>query len=149
MEIQSKIEVRKLTEADLESFFRCRLRALQQTPTAFLISYQDELAQGPGRFLKSLGHRGSDRAIFGAVKAGVVIATLAVFKEEQTRINHKAMIWGVHVDQEYRGQGLGGKMIDQAIAFAKNEMKVMNIGLSVETLNESARKLYESRGFVR
>lgn len=140
------MELRRLGPTDLASFYEIRLRALQTAPTAFLSTYDQEKADGPGRFAETRGSVDNSRAIFGAVVDGNVVATLAIGREERTRINHKATIWGVFVDIKYRGDGLAGKLLDLAIQFAIKEMQgVRALGLSVESENTSAAKVYASR----
>lgn len=144
------MEIRRLLAGDLASFFENRLRALSTAPTAFLSTYADEKSDGPGRFAKSLDPASKERAIFGAVVEGKVVATVAIGRETSRRINHKATVWGVFVDSEFRGQGLSGKLLDLAIGFAREEMPgVRAIELSMESGNKPAEKVYLSRGFVK
>lgn len=60
------VEIRRLNDDDLDNLFACRLRALKSTPSAFLVSLEEEKAKGPSHFSRSLGHKGTERAIFGA-----------------------------------------------------------------------------------
>ena len=94
-----------------------------------------------------MSHSGYDRAIFGALVQHEVIGTVGIFKEERPKTEHKAMIWGMYVDVEYRKQHVGAKLLDIAIQFAKDEMNVKVLGLSLESKNQAAKKLYDSRGF--
>jgi len=99
------------------------------------------------RFLKSLNHSGNESAIFAALDGKTVIATLGIYKEDHIKKNHKAVIWGMYVDKNYRRQGLGHRLLDTAIQFAQHNMRVASVALSVEFKNESAKKLYLSKGF--
>ena len=141
------MEIRRLRKTDLQNFFECRLRALKSSPSAFLISYDEEKTKGADHFLKSLEHDGNERAIFGAFAGGEIIGTLGIYREDHSRINHKATIWGVHVDAGFRGQGVGRKLLKRALGFAKDEMGVLSVALSVESKNTPAQKLYASQGF--
>ncbi len=141
------MELRRLIESDLESYFANRLRALQNAPSAFLTTFEEEKKRGNAHFKNTLSHLGNDKAIFGAVNEGKIVATIGIFREDRPKLLHKAMIWGMYVDVDYRRGGTGAKLLDLAIHFAKNEMKAASIQLSVESTNHSARKLYESRGF--
>jgi len=143
------MEIRRLVESDKDSFFECRLRALRSTPSAFLIYYEDEKAKGPDHFLKSLNHSGSGRAIFGAFDNKKLIGTIGIYKEEYRKISHKATIWGMHVDEAYRGKGVGGQLLDVALRFAKNEMGALSVSLSVESNNLPAKNLYLKKKFIR
>ncbi|MGE3974424.1 MAG: GNAT family N-acetyltransferase [Bdellovibrionales bacterium] len=141
------MELRRLTSKDLDSYFANRLRALQNAPSAFLTTYEEEKAGGNVFFKETLAHDGNQKAIFGAVVDGVVVGTIGIYREERPKVSHKAMIWGMYVDTKHRNKKIAGKLLDLAIDFAKNDMKVEVVGLSVESGNESAKQLYESRGF--
>jgi ribosomal protein S18 acetylase RimI-like enzyme len=123
------------------------LRALKSTPTAFLISFDEEKANGSTHFLKSLSHKGNDRAIFGAFEGQEIIGTIGVYKEDHHKISHKATIWGMHVDEDHRGKGIGRQLVDTALKFAKKDMAVISVSLSVESNNQAAKKLYLAKGF--
>jgi ribosomal protein S18 acetylase RimI-like enzyme len=54
----------------------------------------------------------------------------------------------LYVDEHYRKMGIGKKLIDEAIAFAK-ENKSNFVQLETATHNYNAQHLYESIGFVK
>src|SRR4051794_9123187 len=109
------MELRRLAIADLESFFRCRLSALEKAPTAFLRDAEEERAGGSGFFAPTLSHAANDRAIFGALEHEQVIASIGIFRQAGARLAHKASIWGMYVATEHQGKGLGAKLLDLAI----------------------------------
>lgn len=141
------MEIRRLVPTDLDAYFANRLRALENTPSAFLVTLEEEKARGTARFLETLSHTGQEKCLFGAVSEGMVVGTLGLFREDRPKTRHKAMIWGMYVDVAHRKQGIGGKLLDLAIKFAREEMRVDAIFLSLEADNRAARQLYESRGF--
>jgi ribosomal protein S18 acetylase RimI-like enzyme len=55
---------------------------------------------------------------------------------------------GIGVASESRGQGVGKRLIERAIAFAKTD-GVASVTLSVDPGNTRAMALYEKMGFVR
>ena len=141
------MEYRRLNSQDFESYFANRLRALQQTPSAFLVTYAEAKEGDQSHYKNTLACIGKENLIFGALNEGQVVATLGLSQEERSSTKHKAIIWGMAVDIEYRKRGIAAKLLDMAIQFAKDEMKVKLVQLSVEANNLPARKLYESRGF--
>lgn len=141
------MEYRRLTEQDLTSYFANRLRALSEAPTAFLTTLEEERTQGPSRFAETLESKTHERVIFGALHEGEVIGTVGISRETRKKIQHKARMWGMFVDVEFRSQGVGGRLVDLAIQHARNHLNVTGIYLSLESGNEPARRLYESRGF--
>src|SRR5688572_3049248 len=115
------MEFRRLDKNDVASYFANRLRALQDTPSAFLVTYEEEKANGPSRFEKTLSHEGNERAIFGALVNGEVVGTIGIFKEDRPKMRHRATIWGMFVDREHRKKKAGNRLVELAIEFAKNE----------------------------
>lgn len=141
------MEFRRLSSKDLNSYFANRLRALKNSPSAFLTTYEEEKARGNSHFAETLARQDTENLIFGALKDGSVVGTIGIFREERPKISHKAMIWGMYVDTDWRKNGIGGQLVDLALKFAKNDMKVQLVQLSVEATNTGAKRLYESRGF--
>lgn len=56
-------------------------------------------------------------------------------------------IWDIEIDEAVRGAGHGGKALDQ-IEILVGEYGAKRLGLHVFEANASARRLYESKGFV-
>ena len=140
-------QIRRLAVTDLDAYFINRLEALKDSPSAFLTTYEEEVARGNEHFKNTLSHTGNDKVIFGAVHDQKILGTIGLYKEEKPKLSHRAGMWGMYISPEIRGQGYGQKLLDVAIHFAKTEMKSHGIGLSVESNNKRAIKLYESRGF--
>ncbi|KAF1924399.1 uncharacterized protein M421DRAFT_424852 [Didymella exigua CBS 183.55] len=57
-------------------------------------------------------------------------------------------MYEIHLDDRLRGQSLGGTMINWAISQARL-VKISKTMLTVFTVNESARRLYDREGFVK
>jgi ribosomal-protein-alanine N-acetyltransferase len=55
-------------------------------------------------------------------------------------------ILNIAVDSQYRGQGLGGRLLDAALAEVRSR-GANAVFLEVRESNEPARRLYSSRGF--
>lgn len=53
------------------------------------------------------------------------------------------------LDKEYRGQGLGSKVLEAAISRAYEDFGVRPIVLEVQKDNENAARFYERNGFTR
>lgn len=66
----------------------------------------------------------------------------------QHRTSHITYLGGVAISTEMKGKGLGSRMFEEILAFAK-EQKIRRVELSVATHNHRAIKLYEKSGFQR
>jgi ribosomal protein S18 acetylase RimI-like enzyme len=141
------MQLRRLLHSDLNSYYANRLRALQDSPSAFLTTFEEERARGSALFETTLAHTGGEKAIFGAIAKEGIVGTIGILRQERSKTSHKALIWGMYVDGTHRGNGIGGKLLDMAIQFAIKEMTATAVYLSVESNNQIAKRLYESRGF--
>src|SRR5512137_1202146 len=80
---------------------------------------------------------------------------LSVVAEEDGVILGYAVAWGTEethlanlaVSEDERGKGVGGKLLDEVIAFAQRS-KAQSMYLEVRVSNTIARKFYSERGFV-
>ncbi|MFH9347810.1 GNAT family N-acetyltransferase [Kitasatospora sp. NPDC017646] len=141
--------IRRLGVADAEPYRAFRLAALRGTPSAFTSGYAEERAKpitdtirrlaeaehGPGVLL---GAFGDDGALVGT-------AGLRVKQRSQER--HKATLYGMAVAGPAGGRGIGGALVDRALAVAADDARLRQVLLTVSEGNEPALRLYTSRGF--
>ena len=71
-------------------------------------------------------------------------ATLCVFESPTGR---KASVEDVVVSSQYRGQGLGKKLMEHVIDYAKRELRDVDIHLTSRPHRVAANKLYQQLGF--
>lgn len=101
------------------------------------------------------GHIGVDSVSDGDVSAhhaGAILGFMS-FKlepedEELKLIRPVLYMYEIHLDDRLRGQSLGGRMINWAISQARL-VRISKMMLTVFTVNESARRLYEREGFTK
>ena len=141
------MELRKLTNIDLDACWQCRLRALEFAPTAFGTTLSECIANGSGRLQRIFSGDGINEVVFGAVLENKIVGMLIVSRENGLKSRHKASITSMYVDLDQRKKGIATQLLDLAIEHAKNRMGAIAIFLSVEASNSSAQKLYSSRGF--
>lgn len=80
---------------------------------------------------------------------------LSVVAEDEGVILGYAVAWGAEethlanlaVSEVERGKGVGGKLLDEVVAFARRS-KAGSMYLEVRVSNTTARKFYAERGFV-
>ncbi len=68
-------------------------------------------------------------------------------REAMHKESHKAYIWGVYVAPHARGAGVGQKLMSRTLLFAEDQLKVIQVNLSVNSKNPAAIALYERLGF--
>jgi ribosomal protein S18 acetylase RimI-like enzyme len=143
--------IRFLDSGDLTAYRDLRLAALQESPTAFGSSYVEEADLPLTEFADRLRPPNKpDNGVIGAfVDDGRLVGVLGFGREYRVKRAHIASIWGMYVSPEFRGQGFGAALLDEAIAHARRLGSVRQIILSVTASNVAAGALYRSRGFER
>lgn len=143
------MEYRRLIHTDLDSYYENRLRAVEAHPTAFLTTVEETRLNGKAHFLNTLALAGHERAIFGALNEGKVVGAVGIFQQERPKLVHKAQLWGMNVDPEFRNRGVGENIMRLLVRHAKEKLKVVSINLTVESNNIFAIRLYEQFGFKK
>ena len=72
---------------------------------------------------------------------------IGLYRDQRAKRRHKGWIWGMFVEERYRGTGLGRALLEEAISTARNMLGLRCVLLSVTGSQESARRLYLSAGF--
>jgi L-phenylalanine/L-methionine N-acetyltransferase len=98
------------------------------------------------RYLKA-ARRHPDAAVFVAEVDGRVVGRLSLARDPHPASGHVADL-GLMVAEAYRRQGIGRRLLEQAVAWARVS-DVEKLELHVFPWNEAALKLYESFGFER
>lgn len=142
------IQIRRLEIKDVDACFALRLKGLQESPTSFLSTYSEEKTAGLSFLTKVLSRTDPDNVMFGGFVQNQLAGVIGIFREDKIKVHHKGNIWGMYVDDPYRRKGIGRKLLDTAIAYAKNPMQCLSLYLTVEAANAGARQSYESVGFT-
>lgn len=135
-----KMVLRELNEKDLES----------------LIKLYEQLDDANGNFTAEDARKiwkteieGNKKIkYFGAVENGKVISTCyCLIIPNLTRLGSSiAFVENVVTDSEYRGQGLGRKVMEMAIEFAR-ENNCYKVILQSASFRKEAHQFYENLGF--
>jgi GNAT superfamily N-acetyltransferase len=137
--------IRQLIESDAAQFLELRREALVREPYAFGSS------PGHDRFgsVEDVRHILADReqAVFGAFDTDIVGA-LGVRRLMRPKLHHKAELWGMYVRESHRRSGLGRRLLESSIQFAREQKGVRQLHLTVTERAVAAAALYETLGFV-
>lgn len=133
------MEFRELTASDLASL----LQLYRQ-----LDADDAEISEEHSRQVWEEIGRNDDIRYFGAVDDGRVVSSCyAVYIPNLTRGNRGiCFIENVVTDKDYRKRGLASRVIDLAIAFAK-ERRCYKVILQSGMARTEAHRFYESKGF--
>ncbi len=137
---------RRAVPADWQAIRALRLRARAVDPQAFRTTLdqerQAEEAQSAERVAR--GASSPTEAIWVALAdSGELVGMSGIASEGQS-----FRIWGMWVAPEFRKQGLGSRLLEHLVAWARAVRPTAAVKLEVNPSQGAAAHLYESRGFV-
>lgn len=138
--------VRRLLPEDAGAFQALRLRALLECPSAFSASHAEEVDTSLEIIAQRLAPK-PEGAVFGGFIGPDLAGIIGIEREAQTKLAHKAYIWGMYVAQAHRRSGAGRELMLAALQYASADLGVLSVNLGVNTTNTAAIRLYESVGF--
>ena len=151
-------EAVRLGTGDAARYMKFRRRMLLDAPLAFSATPDDDRALEATHLARYLTD--DRKALFGveqpiaeidgkrdADTTVALIAAAGLVGTAAGKFAHRARIWGVFVDPDYRGRGLGRLVMRAAIALAEKWDGVDYIDLGVSENSTAAWRLYESLGF--
>lgn len=138
--------IKRITAEDGLVFKEVRLRALQDTPTAFSSTYAKE-AQFPDEEWRSRAARcnGVDRIGFLAYDDDRACGMVFCFIEEHDK--DEGTIVSMWVAPEVRQAGVGRLLIDSVVGWARS-LGMHRLKLMVTSVNPGAIAFYERNGFT-
>jgi GNAT superfamily N-acetyltransferase len=136
-----EIRLRQLDEEDWATYKRVRLEALREAPYAFGSTLAREQDRPEADWRRAV----ASRIRFVAESGSAVVGTVSCGDGESTGVAALTAMW---VDPGFRRQGVGARLVQQAIEWAR-ETGYGQVVLWVVEGNEEAERLYERHGFRR
>ncbi len=87
--------------------------------------------------------------VLGAIHEGEIAGVIGLSFEQREKLRHKVTLFGMYVRPQWRGQGLGRRLVLAALEHARERPGVRVAQLTVTEGNGPAEALYEGCGFVR
>ena len=137
-----RLDIRALTEDNIEDFQHLRLRALREYPDSFGLSSETVAAK------LRLAAGSQDDFTLGAYRDGELVGMVGFYRDSGgEKMRHKGHVWGMYVASRRQGQGVGRTLMHELLARATLLPGLEQVQLAVVTRNEPARGLYASLGF--
>ncbi len=136
------IEVKALPPERWGETRELRLQALKTDPIAFGSSYEEE-----ENLAEAEWQRRMKNALF-ALSDDKVVGTITYVFSDRVKSKHIARIFGFYVDPNYRGRGVGRKLLESALKLIQKNKDVVKVQLFVNPEQGVAVKLYKEMGFV-
>lgn len=143
--------IRALHRKDATEYRLLRLDALERYPASFATS-RAEWVKMSLKQIEEMVCPGDGSIVLGAFHAErsfgeLMIGIGGLKRQDKEKYRHKAMIWGMYVDPEWRGQGVARSLMEGLIDHARAQSELQLILLTVTEGNAAAQALYERLGF--
>ena len=134
------MEIRELNEGDLESLVKL-YEQLDGSNEGFTVQAARSVWKNEIEGNKNIKY-------FGAIEDGKVVSTcFCLIIPNLTRLGSSAcFVENVVTDKDHRGQGLGKKIMERAIAFAR-ERDCYKVILESASFRKEAHQFYKNLGF--
>ena len=141
------MNIRALGPEDAPAFQELRLFALNESPSAFGSSYEEERNRTTQQ-IEAFVAGSPERTIFGCIANNQLVGVCGVGREQGLKQRHIAFIRSMYVAPTARGHGVGRELLLAAVDKAEHWSGVEQVSLAVTATNEPAVNLYRSCGFV-
>jgi RimJ/RimL family protein N-acetyltransferase len=138
----AQIQVRRLAGTEGAAYREIRLQALRGNPEAFGSTFEAESI----RPLEHFSGRVAQCPVFGAFRDAEIVGMAGFLGREGAKDAHKGYLWGMYVRADARNAGVGRRLAEAVIDYARQHVEVLQ--LDVVSENEAARRLYASLGFL-
>lgn len=145
------ISIRRLTHDDADTYRAFALKALQDTPSAFIVTYDEYLSKPIGWVKERISSPQQPHSfILGAFdhEASEMVGMVGLDVLPRAQERHKAFLYGMAVSPSCRGRGIGRALVEHTLAEAASVQGVRQVLLMYSEGNASAERLYRSCGFV-
>ena len=149
MTTSDQIAIRFLTGEDAAEYWRLRLEMLEREPQAFSASAEEHRWLGIDVVRERIAPLEEEQFIVGAFERARLAGAVGFYRDKGLKTRHKGHVWGVYVEPQQRGAGLGRKMLETLLQHAAAISGLAQVLLSVAATQTPALRLYESLGFQR
>lgn len=143
--LSESLDIRPLTVKDVAAFKRLRLSAIADAPTAVWPTADEEAKRTREEVVARIEQTPA-QVVLAAFSGAELVGIAGLRREPLIQVAHKATLWGVFVQPQFRKAGVARELLARIKACAQ-EMGAMQIHLCVNAENIRAKNLYRSIGF--
>lgn len=141
------MQIRPVEASELEALHVLRLQGLQEWPSAFGSTYEEESVFTPERVRTRFSLTDENFVIGAFANDGRMVGMAGFKREERIKTRHKGGIWGMYVLPEARRHGVASAMLQEILVRARRLEGLHQVTLGVITTCEAAHRLYLANGF--
>lgn len=141
-----EIDIRPITRDEAPAWRALRLEAMRAYPSAFSADPNDWERLSLDAVASRIALPGDDDVLFGAYLDGQLMGCAGFMCEAGAKEAHKGYLWGVYVRATLQGRGLGERLTQAVIDWARPRVDLLRCSVSSENLG--ARALYLRLGFT-
>jgi RimJ/RimL family protein N-acetyltransferase len=136
---------RALTIEDFDAYNELREMALNVGTEIFVSTNDEERSSRKAKFTSRMQDDFS--FVMGAFEGNILIGVVTFIREDRIKIKHKGGIYGMFINPDFQGKGIGSKLMKLTLekAFKMEGLRQINLGVMSSNLN--AIRLYEKMGF--
>ena len=140
-----RVVIRPLAAGDIAAYRALRLAALEESPTSFSASPEEEALLSDGE-IAARAVPEPPGIVFGGFADGNLVGMATYIPSNRAKMRHKAVMAAVYVAPEWRSARLGRRLVEAVVAHAARQRVILQC--TVTAHNGSARRLYHALGFV-
>ena len=143
------MKIERLSPHYAEAYRALMLEAYAAHPDAFTSSVAERAALPLSWWEARLAEDSTPaEMVFGATNGSALLGVAGLALEKREKARHKATLFGMYVPPAGRGQGVGQKLVEAVLAYARTRDGVRIVQLTVTQGNRPAEVLYTRCGFV-
>jgi RimJ/RimL family protein N-acetyltransferase len=135
------ITIEKFIEDRWQDYRDLRLESLKNEPIAFSSSYEEEQLTPENIWRERI------KNIWFVIEDDKPIGLAGIFRNNRLKTNHVCEMFGVYVRKEYRGKGVGKRLIETVLTEIQNLKGIKIINVGVNPTQKAAKHLYNQYGF--
>jgi RimJ/RimL family protein N-acetyltransferase len=145
------VVVRPLVTTDAGAYRALRLRGLGEHPEAFTSDAEEEATRPLAWTERRIGPKDDaphDVVLGAFAHDGALVGVVGMDVDPRRKVRHIGHVFGMYVASQWRGHGVGARLLDALVERVRATAALEQLTLSVTAGNAAAQNLYERAGFV-